>query len=929
MAGIARYEPRVRPDAALSGLPARLRPPADTISSNPSSDLAMQPAPAQAFPSVDHDLYMCMDLDGFIDQLGRLVLIIRNIFRVQVTAWEALRQLYNEVLILQKLITRLRHMLQNLSQIESVAKHVNVYEPATANAMTAAPRRYVAPLQWSSHYLPLFAQQLAELCKCVVKVESECQALLEGRQNGILMVTTESLYAKQPYDDAKYLEKNGRKTSLSFRGERAQAMNAFWSGIEIATAAKMHHVRVKRMRKKQKPVTEDRSERSDDLPENQKDAPEGEENSDPMLASVTCKDLVSVINRKKYSTAFTLLMSDVPLNTMLKSGEYLLSNLIRADHAALMSAMIMCGADPHVRDRSGSTLLHLASFVDSVSCTLLLLELGVHVDACDAQGLTPLHVACREMNFSIVLQLLTHGADPNMCDLQGLTPLAYAFLQVAEKTFWRAIVHTLLTYGARAVGRDMTVPPLFEYVLWNDGENMGALLRNCPSLVEFEMSIAASGSPNGSACVRPLYVALKSSNSIVTDQLLRAGADVNHITTIGDESTTYLGLAVRLNWMPAVQRLLVQGADPNLADSNGVTPLYTAAGVWQNDLEVAKLLLRHGADPYAVTRKNLSQPLHAAVLCGRAEMCELLLQNGASIDKPLRSGSTPLMLAVYKGDSKMARFLISRGANVHWAAPVTGQTVMHAACWAGSDTLATIFLGMGLSVNAHVPFPPVQTEQPPLSETEAKSARQSSEVRTAKKGGKNTKKKRKADSGVARNAAAEEADVVLGGSSSSHPTQRDDNGVANTAAVGSTSTPVHRSLCGFAPIHAAVARGRTNMVRWLLANGADPEARIGSMAAKLCLRNERLEGTESKKTGGDIELDLDRLAVYGPVAKSDGKENDDTDPGITPAQIAHAFGHYETAAVIQDAILINSPTIASRFAAPLAPLDVLSDFFPY
>ena len=50
-----------------------------------------------------------------------------------------------------------------------------------------------------------------------------------------------------------------------------------------------------------------------------------------------------------------------------------------------------------------------------------------------------------------------------------------------------------------------------------------------------------------------------------------------------------------------VALLLDVSADPNAADSDGWTPLHEAS--FTGTLEVARLLLEHGADPDAKTRK--------------------------------------------------------------------------------------------------------------------------------------------------------------------------------------------------------------------------------------------------------------------------------------------------------------------------------------
>lgn len=76
-----------------------------------------------------------------------------------------------------------------------------------------------------------------------------------------------------------------------------------------------------------------------------------------------------------------------------------------------------------------------------------------------------------------------------------------------------------------------------------------------------------------------------------------------------------------------VQFLLSKGANPNLTDGTGATPLMIAA----------QLRFLEGA--------------------------EALLDNGAQVDKPNSGGETPLIRAVHLNDVALVRLLVSKGAN--------------------------------------------------------------------------------------------------------------------------------------------------------------------------------------------------------------------------------------------------------------------------
>ena len=58
-------------------------------------------------------------------------------------------------------------------------------------------------------------------------------------------------------------------------------------------------------------------------------------------------------------------------------------------------------------------------------------------------------------------------------------------------------------------------------------------------------------------------------------------------------------------------------------------------------------------------------PLHMTARYGRANLCEILLDAGASIDPTDANGWTPLMEAIMQGHTNVAELLLKRGADPH------------------------------------------------------------------------------------------------------------------------------------------------------------------------------------------------------------------------------------------------------------------------
>jgi ankyrin repeat protein len=109
-----------------------------------------------------------------------------------------------------------------------------------------------------------------------------------------------------------------------------------------------------------------------------------------------------------------------------------------------------------------------------------------------------------------------------------------------------------------------------------------------------------------------------------------------------------LGLSVYFGRVDTAEFLLTAGANPNTSSANAfqVRPIHSAAAHLDGarSLELVKILLEGGADP------NLSQaggwtPLHQAAAHGREETAKLLVENGASLTAKSDDGRTPLEMA--------------------------------------------------------------------------------------------------------------------------------------------------------------------------------------------------------------------------------------------------------------------------------------------
>ena len=88
----------------------------------------------------------------------------------------------------------------------------------------------------------------------------------------------------------------------------------------------------------------------------------------------------------------------------------------------------------------------------------------------------------------------------------------------------------------------------------------------------------------------------------------------------------------------AIENGTIEVDEPYFA-SSGDTPLFWAAIL--NNIELAKYLLKNGANVNFVQAKYKATPLHAAARRGLSDMCALLLDNGADVTLREKNGKTP------------------------------------------------------------------------------------------------------------------------------------------------------------------------------------------------------------------------------------------------------------------------------------------------
>uniref|UniRef100_A0ABD2XA48 Uncharacterized protein n=1 Tax=Trichogramma kaykai TaxID=54128 RepID=A0ABD2XA48_9HYME len=353
----------------------------------------------------------------------------------------------------------------------------------------------------------------------------------------------------------------------------------------------------------------------------------------------------------------------VQINARDKLGNTPLHVALKSQKERIVELLLRRDADPTLVNEKGETPLHIICETDDNESLIKLFfdvieNLGkiVEIDARDHSNETPLKVALRRNKKKVAEFLLRRGADPN---------------QVTEtnKTFLHELCST-----------DRI--DLVEIFFKNDSE------KRRPVQVDVL-------DDEGNA---PLHLALESDQKEAAELLLRNGANPNLARAIdgytplhiicSKKQTDYIKIFFDINH--ANDRKV----DIDAKAYDGNTPLHLA--LLLRFPRMTELLLRRGADPNLANGKG-DTPLH--VICERSSNGILIklffdvvdnLGKIVQVDARNELGYTPLQLMAYENNSnkRQIELLLLRGADPHLA---NWPLFLHDICRVGAIDLAKIF----------------------------------------------------------------------------------------------------------------------------------------------------------------------------------------------------------------------------------------------
>ncbi|OQR80629.1 hypothetical protein ACHHYP_17402 [Achlya hypogyna] len=323
-----------------------------------------------------------------------------------------------------------------------------------------------------------------------------------------------------------------------------------------------------------------------------------------------------------------LMTSGADINLACIDGLTPIHSAASKGHVTVVEALAAGGADINQASKNGSTPINSAAAKGFLPVVKALVAAAVDFNKANNAGSTPINTAANRGQMQVVKALIVAGADLNQANKKGWTPIYSA----ANKGYL-PIVQTLIAAGADFHQTN----DVRQYLLTGSDPTIPSTAAK-----KFASPLAIVLTMDG---MTPLALAAWHGRDGAVMLLLSAGATVDCADNGGN---TPLHNAASQGHESIARHLVAAGASVEI--SNALFEAVTTANVdWASEL------LSQGANPN-VTNKAGETPLHVAVRCKKQNLLELLLhEKDVNLTARNKGGDTPLIVAIKQGHRSFAR----------------------------------------------------------------------------------------------------------------------------------------------------------------------------------------------------------------------------------------------------------------------------------
>ncbi|KAI0469636.1 ankyrin repeat-containing domain protein [Xylaria cf. heliscus] len=315
-----------------------------------------------------------------------------------------------------------------------------------------------------------------------------------------------------------------------------------------------------------------------------------EEGHDPNVVGASfCTPLCLAVHWGSRSMIETLLDHGAHIELPCRNGETPLLDALKRDSTEMLQLLLERGGDCNYKTSQGKTLLHDAISAQNIEAARVLLRSKADPNIPDKFGVTPLFQSVVDQHDSFVDLLLENGADPNAMVTMKQTSLVTSpgsdgssNGDDSDNVLIRTTTVVPVRAGSHSDEADVTHTPISWAVIQGYEGVLQSLLSACDRVTWKDH--------DGESLLH--YAVRRNDNGIVRILLEKGPKELRDSTnSIGE---TQLHTAAEVGNMAAAAMLVDAGCQIDHRSCSESTPLTTA--LFRGNLEVANLLLEHGAD---------------------------------------------------------------------------------------------------------------------------------------------------------------------------------------------------------------------------------------------------------------------------------------------------------------------------------------------